>query len=100
MGRGLGHVQRIVLDRLGEVHVEGGPAGLRVCQLTRRVYGPAPTRVQYDVVRHAVDGLERRGLVETRRSWRTRRVRLTEPPRTPAPSEPLAAQGIQPSNSV
>lgn len=78
MGRGLGEVQRTVLKALGEVRAEGRPAGLRVCQLARRLYGPAPTTVQYDTVRHAVAGLERRGLVEVWRSWRTPRVRLVD----------------------
>jgi hypothetical protein len=72
VSRGLGQLQRRLLAVLAEDHPAGyGPS---VRRLARRLYGREVTRAQAEAVRQAVAGLERRGLVTTRRTLGRHRV--------------------------
>ena len=62
MSRGLGEVQRGVLDVLAEeCHGDGW---LTVPELTARIVGPEPSRAEVESVRRAVKGLGRRSRAE------------------------------------
>jgi hypothetical protein len=71
MGRGLGDVQRFVLDTLAqEPTLEEGqpwpPAWWRLSAIARRRYGRDPTPGELETVRSAIRALAKRGLVDVR----------------------------------
>jgi hypothetical protein len=67
MSRGLGNVQRAVLDI-----VDANPDGLAVEIIAKHVHGRSPTPAQLESVRRAVRTLYARGLVERTSRWDTR----------------------------
>ncbi len=84
MSRGLGKIERAVLETLRGDHPTGPwGAGPTVREIAGRVLGPAPTTVQLVSFRRALRSLQRKGYIVIRRSdwWRGgRRVALAEPP--------------------
>jgi hypothetical protein len=83
MSRGLGRIQRAILDVLPPDGTAGPfGAGITTTVLAKQVYGPTPTSAQLRSLRRAVRSLEAAGLVRGRRSawWRggRRLVRLPE----------------------
>ena len=84
MGRGLGEVQRSILEALREDAASEPWPGLRVARLTRVLYGRRPTPAQVESVRRAVHSLEARGLIELRPTLgRGLRATLAEQQRQP-----------------
>jgi hypothetical protein len=83
MSRGLGKIERAVLETLRGDPTGPWDAGPTVTALAKRVYGPAPTTVQLVSFRRALRSLQRKGFIIIRRSdwwYGGRRVALAEPP--------------------
>jgi hypothetical protein len=83
MSRGLGEIERAVLETLRGEPTGPWGAGPTIKAVAQRIYGPAPTVAQLVSLRRALRSLERKGLVVVRRSdwwYGGRRVALAEPP--------------------
>jgi hypothetical protein len=83
MSRGLGKIERAVLETLRGAPTGPWGAGPTTKAVAERVYGPAPTVAQLVSLRRALRSLQRKGFIVVRRSdwWRGgRRVALAEPP--------------------
>jgi hypothetical protein len=83
MSRGLGKIERAVLETLRGDPTGPWGAGPTVKSIGARVLGPSPTTAQLVSLRRAIRSLERKGLIVVRRSdwwYGGRRVALAEPP--------------------